>query len=80
MHNFTTEDLLQYLYKETSADKTAAIKLALETDWSLVEEMDFLKAAQQELDSIKLMSPSTKTLENIFAYAEKAVEELSEKA
>ena len=80
MHNFTTEDLLQYLYKETSAVKTAAIKLALETDWSLVEEMDFLKAAQQELDSIKLMSPSTKTLENIFAYAEKAVEELSEKA
>lgn len=80
MHNFTTEDLLQYLYKETSADKTAAIKLALETDWSLVEEMDFLKASLQELDSIKLMSPSTKTLENIFAYAEKAVEELSEKA
>jgi hypothetical protein len=80
MHNFTTEDLLQYLYKETSADKTVAIKLALETDWSLVEEMDFLKASQQELDSIKLMSPSTKTLENIFAYAEKAVEELSEKA
>jgi hypothetical protein len=80
MHNFTTEDLLQYLYKETSADKTAAIKLALETNWNLVEEMDFLKAAYQELNSIKLMSPSTKTLENIFAYAEKAVEELSEKA
>lgn len=80
MHNFTTEDLLQYLYKETSADKTADIKLALETDWSLLEEMELLKAAQQELDSIKLMSPSTKTLENIFAYAEKAVEELSEKA
>jgi hypothetical protein len=80
MHNFTTEDLLQYLYKETSADKTAAIKLALESDWSLVEKMDFLKASQQELDSIKLMSPSKKTLENIFAYAEKAVEELSEKA
>lgn len=80
MHNFTTDDLLQHLYKETSADKTAAIKLALETDWSLVEKMDFLKATQQELDSIKLMSPNTKTLENIFAYAEKAVEELSEKA
>lgn len=80
MHNFTTEDLLQYLYKETSTDKTAAIKLALETDWSLVEKMDVLKASHQELDSIKLMSPSNKTLESIFAYAEKAVEELSEKA
>lgn len=80
MHNFTTEDLLQYLYKETSADKTAAIKLALETDWNLLEEMEFLKGSLRELDSIKLMSPSNETLQNIFAYAEKAVEELSEKA
>jgi len=80
MNNFTTEDLLQYLYKETSADKTAAIKLALETDWNLLEEMEFLKASLQELDSIKLMSPSNETLQNIFAYAAKAEEELSEKA
>lgn len=80
MHNFTTEDLLQYLYKETSAEKTSAIKLALKSDWSLLEKMDILKASHKELDSVKLMSPSNKTLENIFAYAEKAVEELSEKA
>lgn len=80
MHNFTTEDLLQYLYNETSAEKTSAIKLALETDWSLLEKMDILKASHNELNSVKLMSPSNKTLENIFAYAEKSIEELSEKA
>jgi hypothetical protein len=80
MHNFTTEDLLQYLYNETSKEKSIAIKYALETDWSLLEKMDILKASHQELNSIQLMSPSLKSLENIFAYAEKAVEELSEKA
>ncbi len=80
MHIFTTEDLLQYLYKETSADKTAAIKLALETDWGLLEKMDVLKASHQELNSIKMISPSNKTLDKIFAYAEKSVEELSENA
>jgi hypothetical protein len=80
MHNFTTEDLLQYLYNEDSTEKSIAIKHALETDWNLLEKMDFLKASQEQLNSIQLMSPSLKSLDNIFAYAEKAVEELSEKA
>ena len=35
MSKFTQEDLVQYLYKETSEQKTAAIKVALETDWEL---------------------------------------------
>ncbi|MEX0636963.1 MAG: hypothetical protein WD135_09355 [Ferruginibacter sp.] len=80
MHIFTTEDLLQYLYNETSPDKTTAIKLALESDWSLLEKMEVLKASHQELNSIKMVSPSNKTLDKIYAYAEKSVEELSEKA
>jgi len=80
MLNFTTEDLLQYIYKETSTEKTAAIKNALITEWTLHEKMDELLAAHAELDTIKLMSPRKQTIENILNYAEKAVEEFSEKA
>ncbi len=80
MHNFTSEDLIQYLYKETSTEKTAAITNALKSDWSLRETMDILTASYKELNSIKMLSPRKQTLENIFNYAEKAVEELSEKA
>lgn len=80
MHNFTTEDLLQYLYKETSTEKTAAIGVALLSDWSLREKLEMLKGSQNELNSIKLFSPSKTSLDNILSYAEKSVEEFSEKA
>lgn len=80
MYSFTTEDLLQYLYNETSTDKTAAIKTALNADWTLREKMEVLKASHEQLNEVSLLSPRSKTLDAIFNYAEKAVEELSEKA
>jgi hypothetical protein len=80
MHNFTTEDLLQYMYKETSTEKTAAIGVALLSDWSLREKLDILSATQSELSSVKLFSPRKQTIENILNYAEKSVEEFSENA
>lgn len=76
MHNFTPEDLLQYLYKETSTDKTAQIKAALETDWNLREQLEVITAAHGRLEPLKL-SPGQKTIENILAYAEKSVNELT---
>ncbi|MBS1743447.1 MAG: hypothetical protein JST81_10455 [Bacteroidetes bacterium] len=79
MHSFTQEELLQYLYNETSTQKTAAISAALEEDWSLREKFDLLKAAQQNLEVIKL-SPRKQTIDNILSYAEKAMEELSSHA
>lgn len=76
MHSFTPEDLLQYLYNETSTEKTAAIKAALESDWSLREKLEVISSGAKRLDSIKL-SPRKKTIDNILNYAEKAVEELT---
>ena len=76
MHNFTPEDLLQYLYNETSPAQTAEIKAALETDWSLREKFEVITSAQKRLEALK-MSPSQQTVENILNYAEKAVAELS---
>ena len=74
------EDLLQYIYKETSPEKTAQITAALASDWSLREKMNILSAAHVELDTQKLLSPRKQTLENIFSYAEKSISELSENA
>lgn len=80
MHNFTMEDLLQFLYKETSPEKTAAIENALTLDWSLREKMNILTAAHSELDKVEMLSPRNETLDKIFNYAEKSVEVFSENA
>jgi hypothetical protein len=79
MHNFTQDDLLLYLYNETSASKSAQIKTALETDWALREQFEELSNDLKNLEPIKL-SPSSRTMENILNYAEKAVSELSAQA
>ena len=80
MYNFTMEDLLQFIYKETSPQKTSEIIAALASDWSLREKMNILSAAHTELNAVKLISPRKQTLENIFSYAEKSISELSENA
>ena len=71
MYSFTSEDLLQYIYKETSIQKTIAIKTALETDWILKELYAELISAQLSLEKINL-SPRKKVIDRILAYAEKA--------
>jgi hypothetical protein len=76
MHNFTQEDLLQYLYRETSPAKTAAINAALETDWNFSEKFEELSIAKKLLKPLQL-SPNNRTINSILAYAEKAINELS---
>ncbi|HMJ46618.1 MAG TPA: hypothetical protein VK498_04780 [Ferruginibacter sp.] len=80
MHNFTPEDLLQYMYKETSTEKTAAIEAALSSDWNLREKFNVLSAAHQKLNELKQVSPRKQAIDNIINYAEKSVEALSEQA
>ncbi len=76
MHNFTPEDLLRFMYKETSSNQTAQILAALESDWSLREKLEVISSAQKRLKKLSL-SPSKRTLENIMNYAEKGIAELS---
>lgn len=79
MHSFTLDDLVQYLYKETSPEKTAAIRAALETDWRLREKFEDISASSKQLETIKL-SPRKKIIDDILNYAEKAVEETTHHA
>lgn len=80
MHNFTSEELVQFLYNETSAETTKAIQAALNSNWSLREELEALKASQSSLDNVKLLAPRKDTLKAILNYAEKSVEALPENA
>jgi len=68
MHNFTPEDLILYLYKETSPEATAAIEKALEEDWTLREKLTVLKTSTERLNSISV-SPRTEIILNVLRYA-----------
>jgi hypothetical protein len=76
MSIFTTEVMIQYLYNETSPALTLAISAALESDWSLREKFEELKATSTELTTV-LRSPRQQTIDFILNYAEKSVEELT---
>jgi len=69
---FTPEDLLRYLYKETSPEMNAAIEAALEEDWTLREKLEVLKASARNLDKI-VESPRTEVIMNILQYARESV-------
>jgi hypothetical protein len=76
MNNFTPEDLLLYLYKETTAVQTAAIEKALKKDWTLREKLAVLKTSMQRLDKIK-ENPRTEVVLNVLNYArQKKVEKV----
>lgn len=68
MTNFTPEDLLLYLYKETSAEETNRIEAALQKDWTLREKLTVLKTSMQRLDKIT-ESPRTEVVLNVLNHA-----------
>lgn len=68
MHNYTPEELIRYLYKETSPTTTAAIEQALQQDWTLREKLAVLKTSMERLNSIT-QSPRTETILAILKYA-----------
>ncbi len=75
MTKFTSEDLIQYLYKETSVQKTAAIEAALDTDWILRESFENMKADQRNLGEIHL-SPRDEAVNKILQHATKKAGQL----
>ena len=72
---FTPEDLLRYLYKESSPELTVAIETALKEDWMLRERLEILRSSTNELDSI-VVSPRMEVIQRVMNYARKtAVQE-----
>ena len=70
MMKITSEDLIKYVYNETSEQKSATIQAALQTDWSLREMYQQLLNSQAELNEIKF-SPRSETVNKILEYASK---------
>ena len=69
---FTPEELIQYLYKETSPEKSAAIEAALRDDWTLREKLEVLQASTQSLNTA-LESPRMEVILRVMDYARETV-------
>ena len=71
MNIFTPEDLLEYFYRETSAEKTIAIANALESNWALQQKYNVICEATEKLDR-SFVSPRKKAVQSILDYAAQA--------
>lgn len=72
---FTPEDLLRYLYKESSPELSAAIEAALKEDWMLREKLEVLRSSSDELDKITI-APRMEVILRVMNYARRtAVQE-----
>ena len=69
---YTPEDLLQYLYKETSQLENTAIEAALSEDWTLREKYEVLLASVKSLDSV-IESPRQELVLKVLGYARKTM-------
>ncbi|MFN5134104.1 MAG: hypothetical protein ACK5DG_02220 [Chitinophagaceae bacterium] len=67
---FTPEDLVQYLYKETTHEQNIAIENAMAADWTLREKFEVIKKAHARLEKFKL-SPRVETVLNVLKYGTK---------
>ena len=71
---FTPEDLVMYLYHESTPEKTAAIEVALQNDWTLREKLEVLQQSVTNLDQT-LVSPRTEAVLNVLNYARETAPE-----
>ncbi|MEP7257836.1 MAG: hypothetical protein ABI687_05605 [Flavitalea sp.] len=74
---FTPEELVQYLYNETSPERTADIETALQNDWSLREKLEVLQNSMQLLNR-GLESPRPEAVLNILNYARETANETAQ--
>ena len=75
MRKFTPEDLLLYLYKESSPQLTTEIEQTVQLDWTLREKFNVLKTSMLRLDQIQ-ESPRTEVILNILNYAREKSSEM----
>ncbi|MDQ2720468.1 MAG: hypothetical protein M3Z26_12025 [Bacteroidota bacterium] len=75
MTKITPEELVKFLYKETSEQRAAAINGAMEDNWNLRESYEELLSAKKDLDEAKF-SPRNETVDKILEYAAKKQEQI----
>jgi len=65
---FTPEDLLRYLYKESSPELTLAIETALKEDWMLREKLEVLRTSADDLNTVTV-APRMEVIMRVMNYA-----------
>ena len=71
---YTPEDLLQYLYKETSTQDSIAIERALVENWTLREKFEVLRSSIDSLNSV-IESPREEVILQVLNYARETMVE-----
>jgi hypothetical protein len=71
---FTPEDLLLYLYKESSPELTSAIETALNEDWTLREKLEVLQSSADQMDKV-IVSPRMEVVLKVINYARETAAE-----
>lgn len=76
MQLFTPEDLLLYMYKESSPELTVAIESALKEDWMLREKLQVMQLSldNSELDKV-LVAPRMEVVLRVLNYAKETTTE-----
>jgi hypothetical protein len=72
MSIFTPEDLILYLYQETSPEISQALQEQLSNDWSLQEKLEVLRTSAEQLNTA-LQSPRAEAVMNVLNYAREAI-------
>ena len=70
-NNYTSNDLIRFIYKESSAKESIQITEQIGADWKTKEEYQTLKEGYGQLPKAKF-SPKKETLRNILAYSSTA--------
>jgi len=65
---FTQNDLVRYIYKETSAEENSEIEIAMLFDEELADSYTEILTVVSDLDGA-LKSPSAKTIDSIISYS-----------
>lgn len=77
MSIFTPEDLILYLYKETSTTDTASITDAIASDWALQQKFNVIETSVQQLTT-ELYAPRAEAVLNVLNYARETMPVTSE--
>ncbi|MGB4772143.1 MAG: hypothetical protein WBP58_11815 [Chitinophagaceae bacterium] len=69
MKQFTTDDMIRFLYNEMTTEETQQFLQAIQQDWTLREAFEQLKQSKDSLGS-SVASPRKSTVNAILQYAE----------
>ncbi|HPH36220.1 MAG TPA: hypothetical protein PL108_01080 [Sediminibacterium sp.] len=71
MKHFKEEELIMYVYQDCTPELTKAIDTAILEDAELKKQVALLQRSKDQLDKMKLKSPSKKSIKAILDYARK---------